>query len=121
VRSTNGSFVNVTSATISEMDEYGIYCDVFSSVIALNADIDNCNYGIYAQKHAYVNAYGINIDHDGVGGDGAYGCYAIRDSHIDADSDTMDTSGHITTDYSPAETTANDPTFGNRGSWIYSN
>ena len=87
-----------------------------------NSDVDNCGIsGAYSMQTSVINIGGCNIDHDGVGGDATYGARANVNSFISAYNATIDTSGHITTDTSPTKSTANDPVFGNLGSWIYGN
>jgi len=137
------SVSDLTSCDIKDGDYIGIYVTYMSTVYATSGSIiDVGERGFNISHNARLFAHYITItnnsvycggrvdvfsfadlryatvDHNGVGGDATYGLYAIRDSYIDVVGDTMDSSGHITTDYDPVPTSSNDPTFDNRASWI---
>jgi hypothetical protein len=114
------SFVDADDSVIYDCDEQALRAIRFSSLKGEDCDIDNIDdRAVYCTDNSYICIKRTDIDHDGVGGDGTYGCYANMNAFIDAQDVVMDTSGHITADYSPSATTDNDPTFGNAGSWIY--
>ena len=132
----NGSTLVVSAGLLVDSFDTGVFLNNDSSILANTGGLsskNHNNHGIFASYESSGNIISCVFDNNGSRGvfasngsrlaatsvtstNNNTGFYALHDSWIRADSATV--SGN-TTDYSPAKTTANDPTFGNFGSYIY--
>lgn len=120
IRATYQSSVNCNQIKLVDITSYGIAASWNSFVNAQICDIDNCGTAaVMASNMSTVDVTGGDIDHDGVGGNGTYGIISETASFVNAYTITMDTSGHISTDYSPSASTGDTPSAYLKGGWIY--
>lgn len=87
------------------------------AIYSANASIQSCTFsgngteGVYSNYNSFINAGSAASNSNN------YGFYANRNSFIDGTSSTA--TGNTVAGWSPAKQTADDPTFANKGSWIY--
>lgn len=109
---TESSALNAANALIcSNHNSHGLLVYYQS-----HAQLNGCTFTGNGDKGLYANFYSRVYAESSTSTNNVTGYQANFDSFIHAGTCTV--SGN-TTDYSPAKTTAADPTFSNQGSWIY--
>lgn len=109
----NDSFFNASAAvTFKNANDSGVIATNESSARVQSCTFDNNG----ADGLRVVNGSQANASSSTSTNNTGNGYYAGFNSWIKANGTTVSGNG---TNYSPAKTTANDPTFGNSGSWIY--
>lgn len=135
---TENSSITVSSDVLVDSFANGVYIDLDSYIDASSGSLtsqNNVAHGISLHNESSGLLQGCTFSSNGTTGcyatqnstinaanstsssNGTYGFFASFNSFINANNTTA--TGNGTAGYSPAKTTAADPTFANQGSWIY--